>query len=356
MDTPLEVPNVPTGGKTPPKYIRTFSGDMETVQQGGTPDLAPLPEATPLERIVAPSPISEEPAPEAKEPEPVPAPAPAYVPAPPERAPIETYGSDFVNRVKETKASTATLIAAEQDQSSAMVEEAAPAEKKSNVALAIGGVALFVLGTAGAAYAYLKFAPPAPVVIEAPLPTPIFVDERQDINGTPTELLSLIAASAQKPITTGSVRLLHASTTVFKALPFSTPGILKRNVNDEGSMAGVVSVGGVQSPFFILSVASYTDTFAGMLTWEILMPRDLASLYPSSASVAVGTTTATSTPKRVAGFRDESSANHDVRVYRDGSGKSVFLYGYWDQKTLIIARDPAAFAEIVGRLATSRSR
>ena len=67
----------------------------------------------------------------------------------------------------------------------------------------------------------------------------------------------------------------------------------------------------------------------------------------SSLQVAAGS---------VATFHDEVVSNHDVRIYRDAAGKSILLYGYWNQFTLVIARDPAAFTEILGRLATSRSQ
>jgi hypothetical protein len=132
-------------------------------------------------------------------------------------------------------------------------------------------------------------------------------------------------------------------------------------------MMGLVNAGGAQTPFFILSVDSYPDTFAGMLAWEPRMQHDLAPLFPLNASAtflapesetATATTTATSTPTPQASpftgtFRDEVVSNHDVRVYRDIGEQSVLLYGYWDKKTLVIARDPAAFTEILRRLATS---
>jgi hypothetical protein len=130
-------------------------------------------------------------------------------------------------------------------------------------------------------------------------------------------------------------------------------------------MAGVVSAGGNQSPFFILSVASFGDTFAGMLSWEPRMPRDLSKLFlPYPVSVAATSTVATTTSKDAAktslvssaAFFDATIANHDVRVYRDSEGRDVLLYGYWNQTTLVIARDAAAFTEIVGRLATSRTQ
>ena len=144
-------------------------------------------------------------------------------------------------------------------------------------------------------------------------------------------------------------------------------------------MAGVVNTDGRQSPFFILSVDSYSETFAGMLQWEPSMFGDLAQLFPPYAKptppVLAATSTAvtakntvkktnvaakaTSTPsvlKVQPAFLDEIVANHDVRIYRDAAGQSVLLYGYWDQTTLVIARDTAAFSEILQRLATSQAQ
>lgn len=376
MDEPFNVPNVPRDNKTPPKYIRTFTGDMETVEKGGVPDLAPLPESksTPLERIVAPSPIPEAPAAAPGEvvlPEVSPD-QPMYTPPPPERAPIETYGADFVDRVRDTNASAVTLLAAEQDK--APRAEAPPQEEREsrgNTLFIAGGILLLLIGAGGAYAAYSWYAASqAPIVTQAPVPAPIFVDDREQIAGSGPALAAAIAKSVARPITSGSVRLLYASSTqsVFNLLAMNAPGILSRNVIAEGSMAGVVSVGGVQSPFFILAVSSYSDTFAGMLSWETVMPRDLAALYPAypsapaaSSSPSTATSTATSTaaapivPVAPNAFHDEVASNHDVRVYRDAAGRSVLLYGYWNQTTLIIARDTAAFAEIAGRLATSRS-
>jgi hypothetical protein len=182
--------------------------------------------------------------------------------------------------------------------------------------------------------------------------------------------------SLGRPLREGSVRLVYdasaTTTTIFNSLLLPAPGTLLRNINVEGSMAGVVTVGGTQSPFFILSVASYGDTFAGMLTWESSMLRPLAPLYPAypraQVSETVSTTGATSSPQSAPsvtpvvavpppdqGFVDQVIANHDARVYRDGAGRSVVTYGYWNQTTLVIARDEAAFTAIIERLATARA-
>ena len=97
-----------------------------------------------------------------------------------------------------------------------------------------------------------------------------------------------------------------------------------------------------------------------MISWERLIRRDLKSLFPPYPVTTVATSSiATSTapvPTTVLTFMDEVIANPDVRIYRDANGRSIILYGYWNQTTLVITRDPAAFTEILERLATSRTQ
>jgi hypothetical protein len=126
-------------------------------------------------------------------------------------------------------------------------------------------------------------------------------------------------------------------------------------------------------PFFALRVDSYERTYAGMLTWEPLMARDLALLYPlypapelQSEPAPIATTTASSTsasatttpavvrqPVQATArtrFEDEVVANHDVRVLRDTDGRTLILYGYADKRTLLIVRDEASFEALLARL------
>lgn len=326
----------------PKKYIRTLEGDIEALKKGGARDRAPLP------------------------------------PEKPETVPLETYEGDFLDRVRETRASTATVLAAEQDESPRAREQAPPEKiSRKNLFYGIAGGALIIAGIVGAYFAYTRYlAASAPLVLAPSAAAPIFVDEREAVSGAGLALIQAIGQSVKRPLASGGVRLLYleaaTSTAVFSALRLSAPGALLRNIVIAESMAGVVNpapgsafgTGGVQSPFFILSVATFGDTFAGMLAWETAMPRDLIRLFPPftlglAGQFSATSTSATSTPLAppvMPAFRDEVVANHDVRVYRDAGGKSVMLYGYWNQTTLVIARDPSAFTEIIGRLATSRAQ
>lgn len=401
-------------GETPEKYIRTFSSDMDIYQKGGTPGLAPLKTTmpTPAERLVAGSPVQPVPVAQIKIPTIVPvaipttAPAPVSIPAailtpapvlppPPidtfKAIPLQTYAEDFRARVKETHASTATILAAEQDAAPRVqVEVEKPPQNNHNAWYIAAGVTLLIAGSVGVYIAYSHFlTTTAPVLIAPGVATPIFVDDREVVSGTGMALVQAIKQSVAKPLALNTVRLLSyesatASSSVFSSLSVSAPLILIRNVDAAGSMAGIVNTTSGQSPFFILSVGSYSTTFSGMLSWEPTMQISLNALFPQYpapipvipvvATTTVATTTkataktptktpvktpapvvATTTPVApvVIGFRDEVVSNHDVRVYRDALGRSILIYGYWNQSTLIIARDPAAFLEILGRLATS---
>ncbi len=376
MDTtPTPIPDDKPEKSGAGKFIRTFAGDMEILKSGGTPDFVPMGEhGNPAERLVSVSPVAETPPP---------APAPAPEPAPdtlmPEHketlvSPLQTYSADFADRVKDTHASAVTILAAEQDAGPAP-EMPAPAPVKqpmvSNKFLVITGLVLLMIGLAGAGIAYVRYQSAiAPVAVAPTITAPIFVDDRQQVSGAGDALLGMVQASVARQLSANQVRLLYIATSapqsVFALLPTGAPFVVTRNVQPLGSMAGVVNVNGAQSLFFILSVDSYSNTFAGMLQWENTMPRDLVKMYPpypTDVSQASATTTATTTaktapnaPSVTAGFVDATVSNHDVREYLDGQGRVVMVYGYWDQQMLVLARDESAFSEIISRLATSRAQ
>jgi len=397
MDTSPTTPNTVPPAELPKKYIRTLAGDMATLKSGGTPDLAPMRPAVSSGEVG----LTES-----------------------KSSPLKTYASDFSDRMKATNASTATVLAAEQD-AAPIRPQAEPRSSRNNILYIFAGVILFIAGGFGAYFIFVHYSEKLAPVISAPvISVPIFVDEKVQISGTGAVLLSAIEQSVAQSLAHNTVRLLYtenATTTdnsIFSALQIPAPNILLRNLNASNSMAGIISAGGGsasggninngQSPFFILSVVSYSETFSGMLSWEPLMTRDLGALFPpyitpivstpvvasTTIPIVATTTTTTSTssgqatssttkkvvtkiatttspladsglrsasttpkvPTFIAGFRDEVINNHDVRVYRDVENRSVLLYGYWNQSTLVIARDQAAFVEIMLRLASSNTQ
>lgn len=399
MDAPSAASNSSAGNTQPEKYIRTLAGDIDAVKKGAAPDLAPLGAPSVPATPPAPlSPISES------------LPPPVTVPAPPTNLPLQTYANDFRERVKQTNASTVTILAAEQDTGQqparVVLDEPLP---RAHLSYLIAGAVLLLVSIGGAVAAYIHFrTTSAPVVSMRSIPAPIFVDEQEEVAGNGTALLQAIVDSTHRLLNSGTVRLLSIATTTSAEPAFSliaplAPDALLRNIHIQGSMVGVLNVGGTQSPFFILSISSYSSVFSALLTWEPLMPGHLAELFPpyltpppvsgitpsalqvfggasASSTQAATSTMGSSTPKSVAktgataasksapkiasttplvlaaGFYDVTIANHDARTYRDSAGRDVLVYGFWDQSTLVIARDAAAFSEILTRLGTARTQ
>jgi len=393
---------------TPQKFIRTFAGDAEALKRGTEPDLMPYGTETadsvddslyaakahpvPPPPVVTPEPPPSEVSPQVPIPKPIASPRPVPPPPPPvvtpeppqsepapyrapekpsvsnnEDSPIETYSSDFSDHVNESGASAFTVLAAEQD--AGRQATAAPSHTVANVAYISLSIVLLLVGALGAYEAYLRYEQGrTPVTVAQTVSAPIFVDERQQISGSGLALEQAVVQSVATSPTEGKVRLLYTtdatstSNNIFIDMQLAAPGMLVRNLAPAGSMAGVTTVSGVASPFFILPVTSYADTFAAMLAWEPTMPESMQLLYPpypiagtASSTTATSSAPAASAMEPVGTFTDKIVANHNTREYKDASGRTILLYGYWNQSTLLIARNEAVFTEIVGRLANSRS-
>ncbi len=299
---------------------------------------------------------------------------------------LNTYAADFADRLDSRGATAFSVLAAEQDAKGATRPQALTQRKdRMRPVLIVGsGILLLVLAGGGifATYQFVMNKDTAPV---APLSVPsiVFADEYKELEGSGTELMSALAAAAASTLVPGNVLVTYvtepisdtkgitiqkpaAGGALIRALELPAPDILLRNIADE-STVGIVRAGDETRPFLALRVDSYERTYAGMLTWEPLMERDLATLYPLyparvvpvPVSAAISTTTATSTQAQppepiqapaLTRFADAIVSNHDVRVLRDSSGASLILYGYVDKQTLIIVRDEAAFDIILARL------
>ena len=202
-------PKPASPGEPPKKYIRTFAGDIKTFQEGGRPDLAPL----------------------VKEPS-APASAPPPIPLHKE-SPLQTYSGDFADKLKETQASLATVLAAEQDAGPRIVSMP-QRQDLSNVWFIIGGVVLLLVSGVGGYFIYSQYLSSIEPVILAPgVSAPIFVDDREKVSGTGAQLARVIHQSAINAPATNTVRLMYldvATTTganVFSALNFSAPSIAR---------------------------------------------------------------------------------------------------------------------------------
>lgn len=297
-------------------------------------------------------------------------------------APLHTYKSDFSDKAKETGASKISILAAEQNALGSARPVPQLRVKKKSRALFIGGAVLLIIAGGASIYAAYALVTGHPAVIVAPqISSLIFADAHAELSGTGADLRAGLVGLDSAILGEGGVEvayITYATTTakgdtiklpatggaLISALGLGAPDLLLRNV-DPASTAGVIRASGETRPFFIFRVASFERTFAGMLAWEPDMGDDLAVFYPPYPEAPItGTTTATSTAASTApaakafgpSFADEVVDNHDVRVLRDSAGRSILLYGYQDKQTLVIARNEAAFTELLARLASTKAQ
>lgn len=306
------------------------------------------------------------PPPPAKVMAPVPVPpAPQPVAAP---APLHTYKTDFADHIDAKKASTFSVLAAQSDAGTA---PRGHLKERGQFTIAIvGGLLLILAGGTALFYAFTATNQEPIIPYVSNVPSLIFADERVKLEGEGGVLMAAWVAAAATPLGDGSVRVTYITraTTSPEGMPIDTPlpggnliaalalpapEVLIRNV-EPTSTVGVVHAKEETRAFFILKVSSYERTFAGMLEWEPRILADLEPLYPPYPQVALGTSTPSVTA--LPSFNDEIIANRDVRILRDTTGKSLMLYGYRDKETLIIARDEAAFTELLERLGASRGQ
>ncbi|HVW71947.1 MAG TPA: hypothetical protein VHB93_02225 [Candidatus Paceibacterota bacterium] len=279
----------------------------------------------------------------------------------PER--LRTFSGDVTNETRAGGESAFSILAAQADAPRTYQQTTVTQTRTSHsFAYVIAATVLVVGGSLVLYFTYNYFAARSPVQILVTAPTGVITgDTSTTISGSGSALLAALAGIADTNLPEGDVELVYLSVgtttqsggALLHALQLPAPSILLRNVS-ENSSVGVVHSGDETRAFFVLDATSYERTFAGMLSWEPTIGQDLATLYPSFP-IGEAATTSTSTPAIPAAphFIDETVQSHDVRALKDGENRTILVYGFRDQKTLIIARDETAFGVLLARLSAS---
>jgi hypothetical protein len=96
----------------------------------------------------------------------------------------------------------------------------------------------------------------------------------------------------------------------------------------------------------IIKLDSFENAFPGMLGWEGRLVEDLMPIFISREELQDIPT--------ISEFKDKTIQNHDTRILRDSSGKIVLLYGFFDNKMLIITDNEESFRTILNRLQSEK--
>lgn len=161
-------------------------------------------------------------------------------------------------------------------------------------------------------------------------------------NDTGQETLSALSA-LQKSNTAGILGIVFEETYASSTVQVTAPEFIT-NINMNPPNAFTTSLNSQwmlgyddTTPFIIFTTNFFQNTFAGMLAWEPTMSEDFTSLFGLTANT---------TGK----YEDRILDNKNIREFVSASGTPLFLYGFIDNQTLVIARSEPTFSDIVNRI------
>ncbi|NQV88299.1 MAG: hypothetical protein HQ402_01945 [Parcubacteria group bacterium] len=295
---------------------------------------------------------------------------------------LRTYEGDIAETIRKQNESVASINIAEQKRkevSQVETEDSGPSYYIKNTVITIVSILLIVggIGAIGIFY-YLKSTNTPPPIIN-PVKTIISADTIVEIDASDLTKQKIIDSvkNAQINGESGSITYVSFSNTsgetktpietekFFTILQTKAPGALVRSFNKE-FMLGISSDEN-RSPFLLIKLDSFDNTFAGMLGWEKTAGEDLRSIFLNEKLIpqitttefasSTGTSTATTTLIPIdleQSWGDLIVQNKDTRILRDLDSNIVLIYSFLDEQTLLITTNEKTFIEILNRFVTSK--
>lgn len=275
-----------------------------------------------------------------------------------ERVPIKslrTYQGDVEEAIAKNKYSSATILVAEQKRKETEPEKVIGVKYSGtrNKVFVYFGALFFILGFAVvSSIYYLKSR--ETVVIDKTVKTIIPPTKTKVLtisdNNRENLLSNLVTEKENFSSPLNSVLFINISDSsdplkIDKILALIAPNQPSSLVRSFGKdyMIGVYSYD-TNEIFIILTVNDYASSYSGMLKWEKDMARDLSKIYDVNQDVITSNTL----------FTDLALKNKDLRVLKDGGGKTQLLYSFLDKNTLIITKNEKIFSAILAKINISK--
>lgn len=264
---------------------------------------------------------------------------------------LRTYQGDVQEAISKNNFSKSTIVMAEQkrkiEQPEKVIRQEIP-KVRNNLFIVIGGV-LLVAGIVAVGGVYYMKSNEETVIQQEREKTLISFSLKKEIyasgmnrNQLIGEITSQKSAFRSQPNSVLYLDMVDANnnkvsvTDILKLLGPSMSASLARSFTGD-YMVGVYSFD-TNEPFVILTTQDYANSYSGMLKWEKDMVRDIGPLF------SIETNNSTSTV-----FVDEEMRNKDLRLLRDGNGKTILLYTFIDKSTLVITKNENMFNAILGK-------
>jgi len=259
---------------------------------------------------------------------------------------IRTFQGDVAEALQRQNES---LVSIQQQEASRRSILATPLETgvgKKKFYLLLGTMLLLALGATSVWYTYFEYKNETAVpVLETPKNRFFSVDNEEKVSVASSSRLDFLTTISSSQTNVGENETRHfvlniTTAEFFKILDTRAPGSLLRAL-DQHFMLGAFG----KSTFLVIKLISFENTFAGMLTWERDMARDIGPLF-TTASLLRDTV---SPPV----FIDITDRNKDVRLLEVG-GENVLMYSFFDNNMLIITDNIDTLRILVERLTRAK--
>lgn len=259
---------------------------------------------------------------------------------------IHTLQTDMAEAVNKDHISQASLIAEKQIQKKALDEKVLVLNTTSPVPSHVVRTFFIILITLGvvlgSGYGILKVArqksqqAPVSILPAQKSQTLLVYDYLKSLDFSPADLTDkgTLATALVASATTSSPGItFYQSNVPLKQILFilspSIPSEYLRSLSNQDFFGGNES-----GNFFIITVDSYDQAFAGSLQWEKTMNNDLLSLFHASTST------------NLVSFEDRIIANKDTRAALNKEKETLFLYGFYDSRTIVFAENEQLLKDV----------
>lgn len=278
--------------------------------------------------------------------------------------PLRTFQGDVEDILKGGAGSLAKIAVAESDKRARSGVFAPETEQPSHARLIVTiSVSLILVGIGTFATLYfLKQPANSPSSVSAPAPI-IAADTEKSMDVTGLDRNKIIAAM-NKEKTGGAVPLSSVEavtlteTSANGAAAMSAEKFLSK-IEAHAPDALVRSLGSsfvfgihalaTNQPFMVLKTNYYQNAFAGMLSWEAEMQKDLGPIFIPQA-MTVGTGGGDQPIGQNIPFEDVVINNRDTRAMRDSAGKIIFLYSFHDKNTIVLTTNADTLEKVAAKL------
>ncbi len=262
---------------------------------------------------------------------------------------IRTYANDITDAKKRQSATAFSLRETGQKAVPQLASETyASKGQKSWLPMVIIGIIILLITAGIGSVAFVLLTAKNKPSVEVRAQSLIAANTQTPITFTEPEKLQDVLSKALKntSLTLGDVAELIVMKDE-KALSaeeiltlMDAPPALSRNAKK--LMVGVHAFDNNQ-PFLIIVVSPYEVAFDAMLSWEKKIAKSLGAFFAQKkASVAIP----------IPSFTDRVFQNIDIR---DNENEWPLLYGFADQRTLVITTNKNTLKEILARLSTSQT-